>query len=183
MPTTSTNTRLAGDIKRMNKKFQQGFYHLETGAKRLEEAEAEELRGEIELNYEAFISQHKDDGQNRSYKTHVTPRPGGGYTVEINGFQVVYDEFGTGIEGYNNQHRDRSKYNLNGYNTGKKIHHFADSSQDYWVFKSGGKLHVTHGVPAGQFMYDSMINMVNGIWANVNFKKIFGDVFKQGGKK
>lgn len=183
MLTVSTNNKLAGDIKRMNKKFEQSFYSLEAGAKRLEEEEAKELKAEIELNYNAFISQHNGDGQNRSYKVHVVPRIDGGHTVEVNGLQVVYDEFGTGIEGYNNQHPDKTKYSLQGYNTGKKIHHFPDSSRDYWIFKSGGQFHSTQGVPAGQFMYDSMINMQNGIWANVNFKKVFGDVFKQGGKK
>jgi len=179
MLTVSTNKKLAGDIQRMNKKFEQGFYSLEAGAKRLEEAEAEELKTEIELNYNAFISAHKNDGQDHSYTTHIVPRPGGGYTVEVNGLQVVYDEFGTGIEGYNKQHPHKTKYNLNGYNTGKTIRHFADSSRDYWIFKSGNKFHLTHGVPAGQFMYDSMINMENGIWTNViKSKKIFKDLFK-----
>lgn len=183
MLTVSTNKQLAGDIQRMEKKFKQSFYSLETGAKRLEEAEAKELKDEIELNYNAFIQKHANDGQNRAYKVHIVPRTDGGHNVEVNGLQVVYDEFGTGIVGYNNQHPDKTKYNLRGYNTGKKIHHFADSSKDYWIFSSGGVYHKTQGVEPGKFMYDSMTNLANGIWANVNFKEVFGDIHKQGGKK
>jgi len=178
--TQSINNQIKGDLKRLTQKFQAGYHSLETGAKRLGEFEAEELKTEIENNYDAYINSLGNDHRDHSYNVHIVPRSNGGYTVEVNGLQVIYDEFGTGIIAFNKQHPDKGKYgNLNGYNTGPKIRHFADSSQDYWIFPgSDGKFVLTHGTEPGQFMYDSVNNMANSIWMTSDIEQAFKDFYK-----
>ncbi len=85
------------------------------------------------------------------------------------GKDVVYEEFGTGDRGEQNQHPVKSKYNLNDYNSGRTIRNVDDvlegtpakedldtigiSSGKYWTYKKDGTTYYTQGVPSGQEMW------------------------------
>lgn len=178
--TQSINNRVKGDLKELERKFQVGFYNLETGVKRLSEFEANELKTEIENRYDAYIHSLGNDHRDHSYQVYVVPRSDGGHNVEINGLEVIYDEFGTGIVGFNNPHPDKAKYSsLHGYNTGKKIVHFADSNLDYWIYPGDdGKFVKTHGDVPGQFVYDSVTIMANGTWLTGSVKEALKPFYK-----
>ena len=175
--TKSTNEDLRRALNRMKQRFRTGYYDLLTGSKHLGEAEAEELKTDIEINYDRFISSLSHDHQDHTYHVDIIPRVDGGYDVDVIGTQVIYDEFGTGIVGANNPHPTKSAHNLNAYNTGASIHHFPDSNKDYWVYFVDGRFATTHGIPAGQFIYDSTINMADGIWINNYYKTAFKDFY------
>lgn len=175
--TKSTSQDLRRALNQMKNKFRVGFYDLQTGSKHLGEVEAQELKSEIERNYDNFISSLSHDHQDHTYHVDIIPRSDGGYDVDVIGTQVIYDEFGTGIVGANNPHPMKSNYNLNAYNTGAKIHHFPDSNKDYWVYFADGRFVTTKGVPAGAFMYNSIMNMAEGIWANLFYEEIFKDFY------
>lgn len=91
-----------------------------------------------------------------------------GYRIMSQGRDVIYEEFGTGDKGEQSPHPDKSKYNLNDYNSGSFILDVDDAhNQDYlgilaqngitsgkyWIYRKGGKKHLTQGVPAGMEMY------------------------------
>ena len=181
--TTSTSADLKKALSQMKQRFRTGVISLKTGSQHLTEDGAEELKELIEFNYDKFIGSLQNDHDDHTYYTAIMPRDGGGYDVLVTGPSVIYDEFGTGIVGYHNQHPKKGNHNLNGYNTGPKIiHHVPDSNKDYWVFYRGGKYYTSHGIPAGQFMYDSLTEMADGIWINRYIEKEFGDLYKIGGK-
>ena len=178
--TTSTNKNLQKALNTMQKRYRTAFYSLETGSKYLGETEAKELKTEISTNYDLFINSLSHDHQDHTYHIDIVPRSKEGYDVQIIGMQVIYDEFGTGIVGLQNPHPVKSNHNLNEYNTGPSIHHFPDSNKDYWVYFSpkDGRWATSHGVPSGQFVYDSISNMADGIWINNYYKEVFGDLLK-----
>lgn len=91
-----------------------------------------------------------------------------GYKLISTGRDVLYEEFGTGDKGEQSPHPDKNKYNLNDYNSGPFILDVMDAhNQDYldilaqngitsgkyWIYRKGGKKHLTQGVPAGMEMY------------------------------
>lgn len=176
----STNKALMDSLEKMHRKFRQGFYSLQTGGKNLTEGAAEELKHVIETNYSNFISELKSegDGQDHAHHIDITPRGDGGYDVDVIGSEVLYDEFGTGIVGAINPHPQKGKYNLKKYNSGETIRHFPDNpGRDYWIYNTNGKYHVSHGVRAGMFMYDSTTDMMSGIWVKNHYKQYYKDFF------
>ncbi len=87
--------------------------------------------------------------------------------VRMYGSQAYYNEFGTGTEGLKNPHPEKSKYSLNGYNTGKRIRDATESVNNrfgipvgvkYWVYKdkSGNDI-ATTGIPAGKQVFNAAI--------------------------
>ncbi len=178
--TASTNRDLIRTLNQMKQKFRKGTISLKTGGEQLSKGEAEELKDEIEKNYDLFINSLPKDRQDHTYYTTVLPRSDGGYDVLVTGSSVIYDEFGTGIVGAINPHPKKSSYGdeLNKYNSGETIRHFPNNpGKDYWIYPSSGGYISTHGIPAGQFMYDSITNMIDGIWINNHYKEIFGDFY------
>lgn len=78
------------------------------------------------------------------------------------GKDVVYEEFGTGDKGKGNPHPDKSKYNLNDYNSGKYIRNANEhsakhgiTSGKYWTYKKNGEVNYTQGVPSGKEMFNT----------------------------
>ena len=85
-----------------------------------------------------------------------------GYQIISKGRDVIYEEFGTGDKGKGNPHPDKSKYNLNDYNSGKYIRNANESSAQhgitdgkYWTYKKDGDIKYTQGVPSGKEMFET----------------------------
>lgn len=93
------------------------------------------------------------------------------------GKDVVYEEFGTGDRGEQNQHPVKSRYNLNDYNSGRTIRNVDDvpegslekedldaigiSSGKYWTYNKDGTVYYTQGVPSGQEMWKTRNYLLN----------------------
>lgn len=78
------------------------------------------------------------------------------------GKDVIYEEFGTGDKGKDDPHPDKSKYNLNDYNSGKYIRNANEhsakhgiTSGKYWTYKKNGEVNYTQGVPSGKEMFET----------------------------
>lgn len=183
MGTTSTSEKLITGVNQMKQRFRTGVLTLKTGSQHLTEDAAKELEETIRNNYDAFIGSLENDHQNHTYYTTILPRDNNGYDVVVTGQSVIYDEFGTGVIGSFAQHPKKGNYsNLRDYNSGPRIQHFPDKTKDYWVYHEGGKFYASHGIPAGQFMYDSLVQMADGIWMNKYIEQEFGNLYRIGKK-
>lgn len=86
-----------------------------------------------------------------------------GYSIISQGKDVIYAEFGTGDKGEATPHKEKSKYGLKGYNTGKTIKpvnpnnkslaEHGITSGKYWTYEKDGKIIYTQGIPAGMQMF------------------------------
>lgn len=175
--TQSISNSVKGDLRRLKRKMNIGIYSLETGVKRLNTFAATELRNEIETNYNAFISSLSHDHQDHTYSIQIAPRSDGGNDVEVNGFQVIYDEFGTGDAGQLYPHPEKNSYNLKDYNTGAHIK-LSKNGGHYWRYFADGEYVTSQGVPSGQFVYKSVIHMIEGVWINDSIEQAFKDFYK-----
>lgn len=104
-----------------------------------------------------------------------------GYKLIAEGPDVIYEEFGTGDKGQDSPHPDKSKYNLDDYNSGitirsvnklspeKKEEHGLTSGK-YWTYKKdeSGEVKYTQGVPAGKEMWNTRNYMINTIIPKAN---------------
>lgn len=99
-----------------------------------------------------------------------------GYKLIAKGKDVIYEEFGTGDRGEDNPHPDKSKYNLNDYNSGitirpvnllsqEKREEHNLSSGKYWTYKKdeSGDVEYTQGVPSGKEMWNTRNEMIKNI--------------------
>lgn len=86
----------------------------------------------------------------------------------IIGSQIIYDEFGTGDVGARSPHPEKSKYNLNDYSSGPYVSTHEDDNGHYWDFE-GYRL---YGVPAGKFVYNTIVEMKNGEAKKIAEKQI-----------
>lgn len=101
-----------------------------------------------------------------------------GYKLIVKGKDVIYEEFGTGDRGEDDPHPDKSKYNLNDYNSGYFIMSVEDignqdlldflkeegiTSGKYWSYRKNGERHFTQGVPSGKEMWNTRNEMIKNI--------------------
>lgn len=99
-----------------------------------------------------------------------------GYKLIAKGKDVIYEEFGTGDRGEDNPHPDKSKYNLNDYNSGitirpvnllsqEKREEHGLSSGKYWTYKKdeSGDVEYTQGIPSGKEMWNTRNEMIKNI--------------------
>ncbi len=101
-----------------------------------------------------------------------------GYKLIAKGKDVIYEEFGTGDRGEENPHPDKSKYNLNDYNSGTFIMSVEDignqelldylkqqgiTSGKYWTYRKNGEKHFTQGVPSGKEMWNTRNQLIKEI--------------------
>lgn len=101
-----------------------------------------------------------------------------GYKLTAKGKDVLYEEFGTGDRGEDDPHPDKSKFNLNDYNSGYFIMSVEDignqdlldflkeegiTSGKYWSYRKNGKRHFTQGVPSGKEMWNTRNEMIKNI--------------------
>ena len=117
---------------------------------------------EIQKNYSAsYYTDGNDDCE--QFKEKIED----GYKVGVKGSQVLYREFGTGTEGLNKPHPMKNNFNLNDYNSGKKIREAKITTninkgvllgEKYWTYKnSNGEIIVTQGIPAGKEVFDASL--------------------------
>lgn len=106
-------------------------------------------------------SQRKQDANITDINTSVRPSENR-CDILAQGRDVIYEEFGTGDEGKGNPHPDKSKYNLNDYNSGKYIRNANESSAQhgitggkYWTYEKDGEIKYTQGVPSGKEMFET----------------------------
>lgn len=106
-------------------------------------------------------SQRKQDENITDINTSIKPSENR-CDILSQGKDVIYEEFGTGDEGKGNPHPDKSKYNLNDYNSGKYIRNANESSSQhgitdgkYWTYKKDGDIKYTQGVPSGKEMFET----------------------------
>lgn len=106
-------------------------------------------------------SQRKQDENITDINTSVKPSENR-CDILSQGKDVIYEEFGTGDEGKGNPHPDKSKYNLNDYNSGKYIRNANEKSAQhgitdgkYWTYKKDGDIKYTQGVPSGKEMFET----------------------------
>lgn len=101
-----------------------------------------------------------------------------GYKLTAKGKDVLYEEFGTGDKGEDDPHPDKSKFNLNDYNSGYFIMSVEDignqdlldflkeegiTSGKYWSYRKNGERHFTQGVPSGKEMWNTRNEMIKNI--------------------
>lgn len=148
-------------INKLNK-FRSSYSKLQTEI--LDEV-AEYTKNEIEKNYQS--SQYEEESGDRNIMINKAEKS---RTITVSGSQVLYTEFGTGTIGESHPHPEKSKYNLNPYNSGKTIrpNKKKDSTASkegiplnslYWTYinKSGEKVY-TQGIPAGMQVYRAVQN-------------------------
>ena len=106
-------------------------------------------------------SQRKQDENITDINTSIKPSENR-CNILSQGKDVIYEEFGTGDKGKGNPHPDKSKYNLNDYNSGKYIRNANESSAQhgitdgkYWTYKKDGDIKYTQGVPSGKEMFET----------------------------
>lgn len=123
------------------------------------------------------------DPNNRDIKTRYE-KIDGGYKLIAEGKDVIYEEFGTGDLGQQDPHPDKSKYNLNDYNSGQYIENVSDydensytydylqafgiTSGKFWRFKEGDTLYYTQGIPSGKEMWHTRNRIIKDIIPKVN---------------
>ena len=88
-----------------------------------------------------------------------------GYNILASGKDVIYAEFGTGDKGESSPHKEKSKYQLKGYNSGKyirsvnpnnsKLAEHGITSGKYWTYSKNGEIIYTQGIPAGMQMFNT----------------------------
>lgn len=88
-----------------------------------------------------------------------------GYNILASGKDVIYAEFGTGDKGESSPHKEKSKYGLNDYNSGKyirkvnpnntKLSEHGITSGKYWTYSKDGEIIYTQGIPAGMQMFNT----------------------------
>ena len=96
-----------------------------------------------------------------------------GYAIVSQGKDVIYEEFGTGDKGQQSPHPDKSKYNLNAYNSGRYIRDVNPSNEKlsengitsgkYWTYEKDGRIIYTQGIPAGKEMFNTVKHMRNSV--------------------
>lgn len=105
------------------------------------------------------------DDENITDITTSVGKTANGYAILSSGYDVIYAEFGTGDEGQNRPHKEKSKYGLKGYNTGEHIREVSESNEKlaskgitsgkYWTYEKDGKIIYTQGIPAGMQMFNT----------------------------
>lgn len=179
MPTASTNAetkRALNQGKHKLKKLKDG---LSIGSKDIGNDIANVLVNEINNNYSMFVNSLSHDHQDRSDTRVYVVKQDKGNRVVISGSQVLYDEFGTGDAGLMQPHREKAKYNLNGYNTGAHIKTSSNGAH-YWNYYStkDAKWVTSQGVPAGMFVFNSVEDVANNIGRNIDLEPILKQIRK-----
>lgn len=167
MSTASTNAETKRALNQAKHKFKLLKDGLSFASKDISTNLANVLVDEINTNYSAFVSGLSNDHQDRSDTNIYAIKLATGSKIVISGSQILYDEFGTGDAGLMHPHPEKSKYNLNDYNSGPYIK--AGKGGHYWTYYSAkdDKYTSSRGVPAGMFIYNSVENVANNIARNI----------------
>lgn len=117
------------------------------------------IEGFRELNRNYSLTPYDDNIQDVSTSVESS---GNKASIIAQGRDVIYAEFGTGDKGEQNPHPDKSKYDLNAYNSGETIRYADDfssfygiTSGNYWTYRRDGQFHITQGVPSGKQFFNT----------------------------
>lgn len=172
---TYSNPAIAA-IRRNKHKFKILGTEISSSSENITSRVADELIRQIDERYDEFAQQHEEDKQDRTrhiYKSHY----GDGWTVNVVGPQVIYDEFGTGDAGEIRPHPEKNKYGLKPYNSGQKIK-LSKNGTHYWRYIKDGKVITSHGVEAGLFVYNSFIDVSETKATMIALEDLHNDIKK-----
>lgn len=99
------------------------------------------------------------------------------YIAELEGSQVIYNEFGTGDPGAAHPHPRKNIYHLNPYLSGRYIKTRKDGSH-YWLYN----WREYEGVPSGRFVYNTVNNIKSKTGPKI-LKEEVAKVLSSGGDK
>lgn len=176
----TSSSKQATALRQASHRYKIFADELSVADKRISEEVAEELKSEIIKLYHDFVSTKvpAGDPQDRGEITvWIIQEENGRYRVGVTGDEVIYDEFGTGQEGYDNPHPDKSRYAipLDPYMSGPVVKsHINDEGRHYWFYDNV----YTEGVPSGHFIYDATMNVADYEAAKIA-KKVIKDIKKK----
>lgn len=169
METASSKKEVTG-FKQASHRFKMFADEISICDSRIGLKAAEELKADIIDNYNSFVSSLPNDPQNRDeIAVWVVQEDDGRFRVGVTGDQVIYDEFGTGTQGENNPHPEKGRY-MKKWNLDFKDYNEGDSQGNgisyirtdkngvkYWMYDG----QPTYGVPSGQFIYRSLLELAD----------------------
>ena len=130
------------------KSIQAAIKELEAYRKRIEESPREIVQELADLGVseiDANLPSEIDGNERGTVTATVTDTETTAHgTVNHQGSQVSYIEFGTGVLGRNNPYEKAAELGIE-YLKGSKIH--LDSPNPWWAYQKNGKFYVTHGIP------------------------------------
>lgn len=164
----SKNKKIGLDIRQIDDLMKR-LTDLSKDLKKMPNEIVNEL-GEIGLDkLNEKYSQRKKDANITDINTSIRPSENR-CDILSQGKDVIYEEFGTGDEGSKDPHPDKSRYNLNDYNSGKYIRDANERSAEhgitsgkYWTYEKNGTIYYTQGVPSGKEMFDTSNYLRNTI--------------------
>lgn len=172
MATTSTNAEAKRALRQASRKLSLMDDTISLTSKAISAEIADLLVKEIVTRYGEFINSLQGDHQDRNGTIVYAEPIENGYRIVVDGPQVIYDEFGTGTKGASNPHPAKGSYNLEPYNSGFTIQ-TDKNGQKYWVYYSDNdnKFVASHGVPAGCFIYNSLIDVSDNLADEILFEE------------
>lgn len=164
------------NVKDVIKAFEHILHNIEKYAMETDEKLIKESKHYLDNQYaKRFMDNNITDIHTRYEKTDD------GYKLIAEGSDVIYEEFGTGDRGEQSPHPDKSKYNLNDYNSGitiRSTNRLSEEKQEehdifpgkYWTYKKNedSDVEYTQGVPAGKEMWDTRNHMINKLIPKLN---------------
>lgn len=161
------------NVKDVIKAFQFLYDNIEKYVEETDRKIIEESKNYLDQQYASRIKDPNITDISTSWS-----KKGKEYELKASGKDVVYEEFGTGDKGEQNPHPDKSKYNLNDYNSGDFIMDVGDiSNQDmldilaengissgkFWRYRKHGETYLTQGVPSGKEMWNTRNELIDNI--------------------
>lgn len=96
-----------------------------------------------------------------------------GYSIIASGEEVVYAEFGTGEEGSENPHPQKSEFNLNPYNSGPTIKINRETGRHFWWYNG-----YSEGNPSGKQLFNTSKFLKDNVVKKVIKEKV-GEVISK----
>jgi len=184
--TVLTNKELERQMKRLASRMDLFDEAISFGAELIKVKASNILLDNIQSRYDAFVSDPalEHDHQDHSHYVYRDKTDEGYYEILVEGPSVIYDEFGTGSVGAANSHPLKGAYPLNDYNTGATIR-TNKNGEKYWVYWADdiSRYATSHGVPAGCFIYDSIMFLADTVEDNILVDAGYQIMKKMAGKK
>lgn len=195
--TVLTNKKLEEQMKKLTNEMNLFDEAISFGADLISVKASNILLDNIQSRYDAYEIKVKGlnskgerdpglhhDHQDHSHYAYREKLEEGYYEITVEGPSVIYDEFGTGTEGANSPHPLHDYYPLNAYNSGASIQTNRNGDK-YWVYWADDidRYVTSHGVPAGCFIYDSMMFLADNVEDNILMDAGYQIMKKMGGKK
>lgn len=167
---TSSKNQVETAFKQMTKRFKVREDNISVVDSRIAKEQADELRDLMEFYYLEVIPRMDPKGlQDHDVTFEVVQEDTNRYRVVATGEKVLYDEFGTGEKGVQYPHPQKSRYNLNDYNSGEYVStHIDKYGNHYWFWNDN----INYGQIAGMFVYHSVRDMQKGLAREIAVREI-----------